>query len=63
MIKVTVVGNGMLGYKFFEKFIAKPGQEKHQITVFGEESRRTYDSVHLCKNLVQGQKNKRFSKQ
>lgn len=58
MIKVTVVGNGMLGYKFCEKFIAKPGQEKHQITVFGEEPRRAYDSVHLCEYLVQGRKNK-----
>lgn len=58
MIKVTVVGNGILGYKFCEKFITKPGQEKHQITVFGEEPRREYDSVHLCEYLVQGRKNK-----
>jgi nitrite reductase (NADH) large subunit len=47
MIKVIVVGNGMVGYKFCEKFIAKSGQEKHQITVFGEEPRRAYDRVHL----------------
>ena len=47
MIKVIVVGNGMVGYKFCEKFIAKTGQENYQITVFGEEPRRAYDRVHL----------------
>jgi nitrite reductase (NADH) large subunit len=47
MIKIIVVGNGMVGYKFCEKFIAKSGQEKYQITVFGEEPRRAYDRVHL----------------
>ena len=47
MSKVIVVGNGMVGYKFCEKFVAKSGQEKYQITVFGEEPRRAYDRVHL----------------
>lgn len=47
MIKVVVVGNGMVGYKFCEKFISKSGQENYQITVFGEEPRRAYDRVHL----------------
>jgi len=47
MIKVIVVGNGMVGYKFCEKFIAKTGQENYRITVFGEEPRRAYDRVHL----------------
>ncbi len=47
MIKIIVVGNGMVGYKFCEKFVAKSGQEKYQITVFGEEPRRAYDRVHL----------------
>jgi nitrite reductase (NADH) large subunit len=47
MINVIVVGNGMVGYKFCEKFISKSGQEKYQITVFGEEPRRAYDRVHL----------------
>ena len=47
MIKVIVVGNGMVGYKFCEKFVAKSGQENFQITVFGEEPRRAYDRVHL----------------
>jgi nitrite reductase (NADH) large subunit len=48
MIKVIVVGNGMVGFKFCEKFITKQGHEKYQITVFGEEPRRAYDRVHLC---------------
>ena len=47
MIKVIVVGNGMVGYKFCEKFISKNGHEKYQITIFGEEPRRAYDRVHL----------------
>lgn len=47
MINIIVVGNGMVGFKFCEKFISKPGQEKYQITVFGEEPRRAYDRVHL----------------
>ncbi|HSD09131.1 nitrite reductase large subunit NirB [Flavobacterium sp.] len=47
MINVIVVGNGMVGYKFCEKFVSKTGQENYQITVFGEESRRAYDRVHL----------------
>lgn len=37
----------MVGFKFCEKFISKPGNEKYQITVFGEEPRRAYDRVHL----------------
>jgi nitrite reductase (NADH) large subunit len=47
MINIIVVGNGMVGFKFCEKFIAKSGQDKYQITVFGEEPRRAYDRVHL----------------
>jgi nitrite reductase (NADH) large subunit len=47
MIQIIVVGNGMVGYKFCEKFVSKKGQEHFQITVFGEESRRAYDRVHL----------------
>ncbi len=47
MLKVIVVGNGMVGYKFCEKFISKSGHENYQIIVFGEEPRRAYDRVHL----------------
>jgi nitrite reductase (NADH) large subunit len=45
MKKVIVVGNGMVGYKFCEKLIAKSND--FDITVFGEEPRPAYDRVHL----------------
>ena len=45
--KIIVVGNGMVGYKFCEKLIAKAGIEAFDITVFGEEIRPAYDRVHL----------------
>src|SRR5688500_18457060 len=42
---VVVVGNGMVGYKFCEKLLAKTN--KYQIAIFGEEPRPAYDRVHL----------------
>lgn len=45
--KIVVVGNGMVGYKFCEKLIAKAGVDKFEITVYGEEPRVAYDRVHL----------------
>jgi nitrite reductase (NADH) large subunit len=45
-LRVVVVGNGMVGYKFCEKLIAK-ASDLFQITVFGEEPRPAYDRVHL----------------
>ncbi|MGE5944745.1 MAG: nitrite reductase large subunit NirB [Flavobacteriales bacterium] len=47
MQKIIVVGNGMVGYKFCEKFISKSNSERFKITVFGEEPRPAYDRVHL----------------
>lgn len=47
MKKIIVVGNGMVGYKFCEKFIGKTTNEAYSITVFGEEPRPAYDRVHL----------------
>ena len=47
MKNIIVVGNGMVGYKFCEKFIAKEGNKDFKITVFGEEPRPAYDRVHL----------------
>lgn len=44
--KVIVIGNGMVGYKFCEKLVAKAAG-KFQISVFGEEPRPAYDRVHL----------------
>jgi nitrite reductase (NADH) large subunit len=45
--KVIVIGNGMVGHKFCEKLLAKDSKQEFQLTVFGEESRRAYDRVHL----------------
>ena len=44
---IVVIGNGMVGYKFCEKFIAKTGSSAFQLIVFGEEPRPAYDRVHL----------------
>src|SRR5688572_24267495 len=44
---IVVIGNGMVGYKFCEKFVAKRGSEDYQLIVFGEEPRPAYDRVHL----------------
>ena len=46
-MKVVVIGNGMVGYKFCEKLVAKPNSSNFDITVFGEEVRPAYDRVHL----------------
>lgn len=45
-MKVVVIGNGMVGYKFCEKLVARqiPNLE---LVVFGEESFPAYDRVHL----------------
>ncbi|MEC3907765.1 nitrite reductase large subunit NirB [Tamlana sp. 2201CG12-4] len=47
MKHIIVVGNGMVGYKFCEKFVEKPEYKDFKITVFGEEPRPAYDRVHL----------------
>ncbi|MBU2951519.1 nitrite reductase large subunit NirB [Tamlana agarivorans] len=47
MKHIIVVGNGMVGYKFCEKFVAKSEAKDFKITVFGEEPRPAYDRVHL----------------
>lgn len=47
MKKVIVIGNGMVGYKFCEKLVAKSLPGQFEITVFGEEIRPAYDRVHL----------------
>lgn len=46
---IIVIGNGMVGYKFCEKFVAQPTTytDQYQLTVFGEEPRPAYDRVHL----------------
>jgi nitrite reductase (NADH) large subunit len=46
-MKLVVIGNGMVGFKFCEKLVAADRHSKFQITVFGEEPRPAYDRVHL----------------
>ncbi|QDK83568.1 nitrite reductase large subunit [Spirosoma sp. KCTC 42546] len=46
--RVVVIGNGMVGYKFCEKIVAKEkNEQRFRLTVFGEEPRVAYDRVHL----------------
>src|SRR5215217_5649280 len=45
-MRIVIIGNGMVGYKFCEKLVSKQGQA-FDITVFGEEMRPAYDRVHL----------------
>jgi len=44
-MKVVVIGNGMVGFKFCEKLILKI--HNLELVVFGEEIRPAYDRVHL----------------
>jgi nitrite reductase (NADH) large subunit len=46
-MEIVIVGNGMVGYKFCEKLLAKGNSASFNITVFGEEIRPAYDRVHL----------------
>ncbi len=52
-MKIVVVGNGMVGYKFCEKLISKSNHKQIEIVVFAEENRPAYDRVHLSE-LVSG---------
>lgn len=47
MKQIIVIGNGMVGYKFCEKFVAQENSKDFKIMVFGEEPRPAYDRVHL----------------
>jgi nitrite reductase (NADH) large subunit len=46
-MKVVIIGNGMVGYKFCEKLIAHSNANHFELIVFGEETRPAYDRVHL----------------
>ncbi|SEM02535.1 assimilatory nitrite reductase (NAD(P)H) large subunit precursor [Chitinophaga rupis] len=46
-MKIVIIGNGMVGYKFCEKMIAKATPGTVELVVFGEEPRPAYDRVHL----------------
>ncbi len=47
MKRVLVVGNGMVGYKFCEKFVSQQQADDFELVVFGDEPRPAYDRVHL----------------
>ncbi len=47
MKTVIVIGNGMVGYKFCEKFMESEDATNFKLIVFGEEPRPAYDRVHL----------------
>nr|WP_299070798.1 nitrite reductase large subunit NirB [uncultured Allomuricauda sp.] len=47
MKTILVIGNGMVGYKFCEKFMAQERKSEFNVIVFGEEPRVAYDRVHL----------------
>ena len=47
MKTILVIGNGMVGYKFCEKFVSKAPADAFKLVVFGEEPRPAYDRVHL----------------
>lgn len=46
-MKIVVIGNGMVGYKFCEKLVSKSSPGQFELVVFGEEIRPAYDRVHL----------------
>jgi nitrite reductase (NADH) large subunit len=46
-MKIVIIGNGMVGYKFCDKLVTKAPKGSFQISVFGEEPRPAYDRVHL----------------
>jgi nitrite reductase (NADH) large subunit len=46
-MKIVIIGNGMVGYKFCEKLLAKAKENEFEITIFGEEIHPAYDRVHL----------------
>lgn len=46
-MKIVIIGNGMVGYKFCEKLLSKSTPGQFTLTVFGEETRSAYDRVHL----------------
>jgi nitrite reductase (NADH) large subunit len=44
---LIVIGNGMVGYKFIEKFSDAGGQRVYRLITFAEEPRPAYDRVRL----------------
>ncbi|RYF52372.1 MAG: nitrite reductase large subunit, partial [Comamonadaceae bacterium] len=48
---LIVVGNGMVGHHCVEQLIAGGALSRYRIEVFGEETHRAYDRVHLSEYL------------
>ena len=46
-MRIVIIGNGMVGYKFCEKLTAHSNAFHFNLVVFGEETRPAYDRVHL----------------
>jgi nitrite reductase (NADH) large subunit len=46
---VVVIGNGMVGHRFCERFAELDGCKDHQLVTFCEEPRPAYDRVNLTK--------------
>ncbi|HYQ59184.1 MAG TPA: nitrite reductase large subunit NirB [Draconibacterium sp.] len=45
--RIILIGNGMTGYKFCEKFVESALTHDYDLLVFGEEPHPAYDRVHL----------------
>ncbi|CAB5512363.1 Nitrite reductase [NAD(P)H] [Achromobacter anxifer] len=48
---LVIVGNGMVGHHCVEQLVARGALQRYRIHVYGEESRRAYDRVHLSEYL------------
>ncbi len=48
---LVVIGNGMVGHHCVEQLVALGALERYRIHVYGQESRRAYDRVHLSEYL------------
>lgn len=55
--KLVMIGNGMAGFKFCEKFVRYRLFRKFELTVFGEESQPAYDRVNLTRYLTHDEEN------
>src|SRR5690606_30820414 len=53
MKNLIIIGNGMVGYKFCERFMEKSASKDYNVTVFGEEPRPAYDRVHLSEYFTE----------
>jgi nitrite reductase (NADH) large subunit len=50
--KLVLIGNGMAGYKFCEKFVKYKLSKKYDLIVFGEEQYPAYDRVNLTNYFI-----------